>query len=324
MGTQEILKKDEIMDRERLTIVSVNISEEKGTVKKPVAHIDLNEMGIRGDAHAGPWHRQVSLLGEESVKRFSDRADREITFGEFAENITTRGIELADTLPLDRLSSKSVELEITQIGKKCHGSGCAIFNEVGDCVMPKEGIFARVIKGGRLQAGDELSYHPRRFRILVVTLSDRASRGDYEDKSGPAVNHILREHFEARRRRTGIDNIIMPDDELELRELLEKSAGGDYDFIITTGGTGVGKRDITPDVVRPMLDKEIPGIMEMIRVRYGADKPNALLSRGVAGLMGSVFIYTLPGSVRAANEYMSEIVKTMEHLVYMLHGLDAH
>ncbi len=312
------------MDKERLTIVSVNISEEKGTVKKPVAYIDLNETGINGDAHAGPWHRQVSLLGEESVQRFSARADRETTFGEFAENITTRGIELADTLPLDRLSSKSVELEITQIGKKCHGSGCAIFTEVGDCVMPKEGIFARVKKGGRLQAGDELLYDPRRFRFLVVTLSDRASRGDYEDKSGPTVNHILREHFEARRRRIGIDNVIMPDDELELLELLEKSAGGDYDFIITTGGTGVGKRDITPDVVRPMLDKEIPGIMEMIRVRYGADKPNALLSRGVAGLMGSAFIYTLPGSVRAANEYMSEIVKTMEHLVYMLHGLDAH
>lgn len=312
------------MEKERLTIVSVNISEEKGTVKKPVAYIDLNETGINGDAHAGRWHRQISLLGEESVKRFSARADREATFGEFAENITTRGIELADTLPLDRLSSKSVELEITQIGKKCHGSGCAIFNEVGDCVMPKEGIFARVIKGGRLQAGDELSYHPKKFRFLVVTLSDRASRGDYEDKSGPAVNHILREHFEARRRRIDIENVIMPDDEVKLRELLEKTAAGDYDFIITTGGTGVGKRDITPDVVRPMLDKEIPGIMEMIRVRYGADKPNALLSRGVAGLMGSAFIYTLPGSVRAANEYMSEIVKTMEHLVYMLHGLDAH
>jgi molybdopterin adenylyltransferase len=73
-----------------------------------------------------------------------------------------------------------------------------------------------------------------------------------------------------------------------------------------------------------MLDKEIPGIMEMIRVRYGTEKPNALLSRGVAGLMGSSFIYTLPGSVRAVNEYMNEIIKTMEHLVYMLHGLDSH
>jgi molybdopterin adenylyltransferase len=157
-----------------------------------------------------------------------------------------------------------------------------------------------------------------------VTLSDRVSRGDYEDKSGSTVNHILREHFETRRRRIDIENVIMPDDEVKLRELLERTATGDYDFIITTGGTGVGKRDITPDVVRPMLDKEIPGIMEMIRVRYGAGKPNALLSRGVAGLMGSAFIYTLPGSVMAANEYMSEIVKTMEHLVYMLRGLDVH
>jgi molybdopterin adenylyltransferase len=312
------------MDRVDLSVVSVNISEKKGIVKSPVEFIDLDSTGIRGDAHAGNWHRQVSLLGEESIRRFSGRAGREISYGEFAENITTRGLELSDTSVLDRLVSDTVELEITQIGKKCHGSSCAILKEVGDCVMPKEGIFARVVRGGRLKQGDSLEYRPKGFRFLVLTLSDRASRGEYEDKSGPAISRILYEHFDPRKRGIMVENTVIPDDENKLRDILGSSMKGEYDFIITTGSTGVGNRDICPDVVRPMLSKEIPGIMEMIRIKYGADKPNALLSRGVAGLMGSSFIYTLPGSVKAVNEYMGEILKTMEHLACMLHGIDSH
>ncbi len=312
------------MERTDLSIVSVNISEKKGTVKSPVEIIELEETGIRGDAHAGRWHRQVSLLGEESIKRFSSHAGRMPSYGEFAENITTRGLELAGTLPLDRLASGDVELEITQIGKKCHGSTCAIFQEVGDCVMPKEGIFARVIKGGRLKAGDRMEYHPRKFRCLVITLSDRASRGEYQDKSGPAVIRLIEDHFKVRGRGISTKAIVMPDERGRLHEKMEEAREEKYDFVITTGGTGIGRRDITPEVVRPLLDKEIPGIMEMIRLKYGAEKPNALLSRGVAGVMGSSLVYTLPGSVRAVNEYMSEILKTLEHLVYMLHGIDSH
>lgn len=323
MGGEKVLNKH-VMDKVRLKVISVNISDEKGTVKSPVDIIEVDKSGIRGDAHAGDWHRQVSLLGEESVIRFSEQAGRKINYGEFAENITTLGLELVDTSPLDRLVSDDVELEITQIGKKCHGSNCAIFTEVGNCVMPKEGIFARVLRGGRLKSGDILEYRPKTFNFMVVTLSDRASRGDYEDKSGPAVANTLREYFDPRKRNILIENMVIPDDEHQLKNILDKGINDKYDFIITTGGTGVGKRDISPDVVKPLLDKEIPGIMEMIRVKYGSDKPNALLSRSVAGLMGNSFVYTLPGSVRAVNEYMNEIIKTMEHLVYMLHGIDSH
>jgi molybdopterin adenylyltransferase len=307
-----------------IKIVSVNISEKKGTGKAPVEYIDLEKTGITGDAHAGAWHRQVSLLAVESLQRFARIAGREIGYGEFAENITTSGLELAGTNPLDLLVAENAELEITQIGKKCHGSSCAILKEAGDCVMPKEGVFARVIRGGRLRAGDSLVYRPRKFRFLVLTLSDRASSGEYEDRSGPAIRQLLKEHFSKKNRGINIEHHVIPDDEKRLRGILEKSLMDDFDFIITTGGTGIGSRDITPDVVRPMLDKEIPGIMEMIRVKYGGEKPRALLSRGVAGLAGSAFIYTLPGSVRAVNEYMQEILKTMEHLAYMLYGLDNH
>lgn len=308
----------------QLKIISVNISKEKGTVKTPVDEVTLNHRGVMDDAHAGAWHRQVSLLGKESIDRFSHQAGRPMAFGEFAENLTTEGVELVETSPLDRFSGEHVELEVTQIGKSCHGSACAIYREVGNCVMPKEGIFARVIRQGSVKPGDILTYKPRIFRIHVVTLSDRASKGVYTDRSGPRIIELLEEHFAARPRKLEITHDIIQDDASSLSVLIEKTTYDEMDVIITTGGTGIGPRDITVETVKPMLDKEIPGIMEMIRVKYGQEKPNALLSRGVAGLIGGSLIYTLPGSVKAVNEYMHEILKTLEHLIYMRHGLDVH
>lgn len=139
----------------KFEIVSVNISEQKGTIKKPVSNIELNNTGIVNDAHAGDWHRQVSLLAEESVRRFEKSLGRPIEYGEFAENITTKGIVLHETKPGDQLVIGETLLEVTQIGKKCHGDNCQIFQQVGKCVMPKEGIFAKVIKGGLIKAGDK-------------------------------------------------------------------------------------------------------------------------------------------------------------------------
>ncbi len=141
-----------------ITVVSVNISEEKGVIKKPVDKIVLNDKGVENDAHAGDWHRQVSLLAKESIDKFEEVLGRKLEFGEFAENITTEGITLYTMKPGDLLKIADVELEVTQIGKKCHGEGCAIFSQVGKCVMPKEGIFAKVLKTGTIKPGDEISY----------------------------------------------------------------------------------------------------------------------------------------------------------------------
>ncbi len=306
-----------------IKILSVNTSEKKGIVKTPVAKIELSEVGIKNDAHAGPWHRQISLLGKESFDKFSIEAKREILFGEFAENITTEGVILYKTSPLDIFKNKELELMVTQIGKKCHGDSCAIFREVGNCVMPKEGIFAKVIRGGEMKAGDVLEYHPKIYKVKVITLSDRASRGEYEDLSGPEVAKIVQTYFEKANKLVTTEVVVIPDDEEQLKQICMMDKNH-YDVIITTGGTGIGPRDITPDVIRPLLDKEIPGIMEIIRVRYGMEKPNASLSRSIAGVMGSTLVYTLPGSVKAVREYMDEILKTLEHLVYMQYGLDAH
>ncbi|MEA3443213.1 MAG: MOSC domain-containing protein [Bacteroidota bacterium] len=150
--------------KENINILSVNISEKKGTVKRPVERILVNNKGVINDAHAGDWHRQVSLLGKESFERFSKTSGRTVVFGEFAENITTEGIELFHSTPGDRFLIGNVELEVTQIGKKCHGTGCAIFAEVGNCVMPKEGIFCKVIQSGEINKGDTMIYVPMEKR----------------------------------------------------------------------------------------------------------------------------------------------------------------
>jgi len=307
-----------------IKVLSVNISENKGTIKHPVDFIELDELGVKQDAHAGKWHRQVSLLAKESVDKFSSTAGREIRFGEFAENITTDGIILYETHPFDRFLIGEAELEVTQIGKKCHGDNCAIYREVGNCVMPKEGIFCRVLSPGKIKAGDKITFIPRIYKLMVITLSDRASQGIYEDKSGPVVITLMEDFFSKLNWQSQVSHHIIPDDEKSLLNLLKEAIAGKFDVVITTGGTGIGPRDITPEVVRSVIEKEIPGIMEMIRMKYGMEKPNALLSRSVAGVAGQTLIYALPGSVKAVNEYMAEISRSVKHALYMLHGLDAH
>jgi MOSC domain-containing protein YiiM len=136
-------------------IISLNVSETVGNKKQPVDVVSLKpKHGIIGDAHARDWHRQVSLLAMESINKMSDKLPNLVP-GSFAENITTEGIILKD-LPIGtRLISGTVELEITQIGKKCH-SKCNIYKEAGGCIMPDEGVFAKVITGGQLSTGAEL------------------------------------------------------------------------------------------------------------------------------------------------------------------------
>jgi molybdenum cofactor synthesis domain-containing protein len=299
----------------------VNVSRETGTPKTPVPGAVVGPLGIEGDAHAGDGHRQVSLLAEEDIASFSARLGRPIRPGEFAENLTLRGVPLGPVAVLDRIRCGAVELEITQIGKACHGEGCAIFRQVGECVMPREGLFARVIRGGPVRPGDPVEVETRPFRIEVITLSDRASRGVYPDRSGPRIREHLERFFAERRWHPAIESRLLPDDAEALSEALVRARKGGVDVVLTTGGTGVGPRDVTPDVVRALGCREIPGIMEAIRLRYGQDNPHALLSRGVAGVLGGTLVYTLPGSVKAVDEYMAEVLRTLEHLVRMLHGI---
>ncbi len=164
---------------------------------------------------------------------------------------------------------------------------------------------------------------PEKLNILIITLSDRAYRGEYKDLSGPRVKEILTAYFKDQQQLYNIELKLIPDDAAILKDILINAKNA-YNLIITTGGTGIGPRDITVETVKPLLTKEIQGIMEYIRVKYGSQKPNALLSRGVAGIIGKSLIYTIPGSVRAADEYMVEILKTLNHTILMQYGVDIH
>ena len=136
------------------TVVAVCISDVKGVIKKPVpeVYVKINH-GIEGDAHAGEWHRQVSLLADESVDKLRDRIPA-LSAGVFAENILTSGLCLFELPVGTKLRAGEALMEVTQIGKECHNSGCAIKQQTGDCVMPREGIFAAVLEEGMIRPGD--------------------------------------------------------------------------------------------------------------------------------------------------------------------------
>ena len=138
-------------------VLAVNISETKGVVKRPMekGYFEVNN-GLVGDAHAGDWHRQVSLLGQESFDKMNrENLKNELCAGVFAENLTTEGIILYELPVGTKLKIGETEMEVTQIGKECH-TGCAIRQLVGDCVMPREGIFTKVLKAGWIKPGDEI------------------------------------------------------------------------------------------------------------------------------------------------------------------------
>jgi MOSC domain-containing protein YiiM len=149
-------------------VVAINRSDRKGTIKQPIPEgLFIVDFGLEGDAHAGNWHRQVSLLGLESIRKMEMLGIEGLCTGKFAENITTEGIVLFEIPVGTRFTIGPCLMEVTQIGKECH-KHCAIYHQVGDCVMPTEGIFARVLTGGIIRPGD------------VVTLSEKTDSANDE------------------------------------------------------------------------------------------------------------------------------------------------
>ncbi|HOG44289.1 MAG TPA: molybdopterin-binding protein [bacterium] len=302
-------------------IDSINISVAKGTEKTEIPSCIVTMKGIEGDAHAGLWHRQISVLDKSSIDNFSNEKDIELSPGAFGENLVIDGIDLKKVSVLDRFITGEVELEVTQIGKKCHGDACSIFRRTGECIMPKVGLFTRVIKEGSINKGQSVELVERKLKFHIITLSDRAFSGEYPDESGPMIEKMVQEHFSNLRWHLQIEKSIIPDEPELLKTMLIKDREDQVDFVITTGGTGIGPRDITPEVVVSLADMTIPGIMDHIRLVYGKDHPSALISRSVAAVMGKTIVFTLPGSVKAVREYTQELQKNFEHLILMLHGI---
>ncbi len=157
-------------------------------------------------------------------------------------------------------------------------------------------------------------------KIKIITLSDRAYMGVYKDKSGPLILERLLEHYALSKRKPEISIEVIPDDKNLLLKALKNAESEGADAVFTTGGTGIGPRDITPEAVTSFADKLLPGIMDHIRIKYGSVNPNALLSRSVAAIKQKMVIYCLPGSTKAVEEYMNEILLTIDHLFKMLYG----
>ncbi len=149
-------------------ILAICISEKKGTQKKPIESARLvEEWGIEGDAHVGKWHRQVSMLSFEKIEAFREKG-ADVDFGAFGENLVVEGFDLSKVPVGTKFQIGEAILELTQIGKECH-SHCAIYKVMGDCIMPREGVFTRVLKGGEIKAGDEITMLPlEKDRPFVV------------------------------------------------------------------------------------------------------------------------------------------------------------
>jgi len=302
-------------------VLAICISEKKGTQKHQVDEAVLKEdWGIEGDAHAGNWHRQVSLLAFEKIEDFRSKGG-DVDFGAFGENIVVEGFDLR-TIPVDTVFHiGECVLRLTQIGKECHDH-CAIYNKVGDCIMPREGVFTEVLKGGTIHVGDEVSIEPladdRLFTAAIITLSDRAYKKEYEDRSGPVIREILEE-----KGYRVIEQILLPDEKKMLKQQLIRLADQrQVNVIFTTGGTGFSRRDITPEATTEVCDRMAPGIAEAMRAGSMQITPKAMLSRQVSGIRKGTLIVNLPGSPKACREDLDIILSPLAHGLGILRGSD--
>lgn len=300
-------------------IEAICISTARGTQKRPVGSAEfVADWGIRGDAHGGHWHRQVSLLSADRIDAFRARG-AQVENGAFGENLVVRGFDFS-TFPVGTLfKSGDVLLELTQIGKECH-QHCAIYQAVGDCIMPREGVFARVIRGGIARTGDELVLAERRerrpYQAAVITLSDKGSQGKRQDTSGPAIVARLKDSgYDV------VETLLLPDEAAALRQQLCRLADQrQVDLIVTTGGTGFSPRDITPEATMAVADRIAPGIAEAMRAASLRITPRAMLSRAVSVIRKGTLIINLPGSEKACQECMDVFLDTIPHGLDLLRG----
>ena len=300
-------------------VMAVCTSDRKGLQKHDVntAHF-TKEWGIDGDAHAGKWHRQVSLLSADKIEAFNARGAN-VIHGAFGENLVVEGFDFRAFPVGTLLRCNDVLLEITQIGKECH-THCETYKKMGECIMPHEGVFARVLEQGTISVGDEMVIAEREGRFpwqaAVITLSDKGAAGERKDESGPAIAKRLREAgYEV------VEEVLIPDDERVLKQQLMRLCDQrQLDLILTTGGTGCSPRDITPEATLAVADKNVTGIAEAMRAASMRITPHAMISRAASVIRGKTLIINLPGSPRACMENMDVFMDAIPHAMGLLRG----
>ncbi|GLB28798.1 hypothetical protein LAD12857_07210 [Lacrimispora amygdalina] len=304
-------------------IIAVCISEKKGTQKKNVHMAEfVKEYGIKGDAHAGKWHRQVSLLSNDKIEAFKNRG-AEVAEGAFGENLIVEGIDFRSLPVGTRFQCNDVLLELTQIGKECH-TGCEIYHKMGDCIMPREGVFARVLSGGIIREGDDMAVleaasvktETDKLRVAVITSSDSGFAGEREDISGPVICRIVKEYgYEV------VHQTILPDDMTMLCDEMKYICDNHTaDLILTTGGTGFSQRDCMPEATQKVVERMVPGIPEAMRAYSMQMTKRSMLSRAACGIRKSTLILNLPGSPKAVEECLTYVITELEHGLKILIG----
>ena len=296
-------------------IKAICISEEKGTLKKNIDECKLIEnFGLENDAHAGS-DRQMSLLSYEVEKAFFEKNNLDLEAGVFGENLLVSGFGFKKMAIGTTLKSGDVVLEIMQIGKECH-TGCNIKEKTGDCIMPREGVFAKVVSGGNLKVGDEMTIVKKPYTASVITASDRCFDGINEDKSGPLLCELLKEN--------GYEilsyNLLNDDEEMVYNKLVEITDKEKPNIIFTTGGTGFSIRDNVPEATLRAGDKNVPGISQAIRDYSLKITDRAMLSRAESVIRNRTIIINLPGSPKAVKECVEYIVGTLAHGIDILKG----
>ncbi len=275
--------------------------------------------GISGDVHAGNWHRQVSLLAEEDIDYMRSKG-LELEPGAFGENIVTEGLDLLDLQVGRRFYvGEHAVLQITQHGKHCPAP-CVIFYKTGECIMPNKGVFARVLRSGTVKSGDELRTADEldEVRFAVLTLSDKGASGQREDTSGPLVVDMLSSAIKG----SLVVQEILPDDRESIEDRLKDLADEQIcDLIVTTGGTGLSPRDVTPDATLAVVDRLIPGMAEAMRLEGLEHTPHAMLSRAVCGQRGQTIIVNLSGSPKAVEEQLSVLLPALPHALQTATGI---
>lgn len=293
------------------------VSKKRGTKKVEVAEAMLVEnYGIEGDAHAGNWHRQVSLLSLEKIEAFREKG-AQVSFGDFGENLIIDGFDFR-SLPVGTIFTiGDAVLKMTQIGKECH-THCQIYQTMGECIMPREGVFAVVLKGGQIRNGDTVEMVPvpsdAPLTAAVITLSDKGSKGEREDKSGPVIVKMLEEAgYEI------IESNILPDEQKLLEnELIRLSDQRQVNLILTTGGTGFSERDRTPEATMTVATRLAPGIAEAIRAGSMKITKRAMLSRETSVIRNKTLIVNLPGSPKAVAESLELVIDQLDHGIKIL------
>ena len=301
------------------TVKAICVSEKRGRKKKEIQEATfVEDFGIEQDAHAGNWHRQVSLLSDEKIEAFRSKG-AEVVYGDFGENVIIDGFDFRSLPVGTRFHCNDIILEMTQIGKECH-SHCQIYHTMGDCIMPREGVFAKVVKGGTMHVGDTVTMEEvkkdRPFQAAVITLSDSGVRGERVDESGPCIVEILKENgYEV------VETVLIADEQKVLERHLKRLADmRQVDLVLTTGGTGFSPRDTTPEGTLAVADRLAPGIAEAMRAYSMTITKRAMLSRAQSVIRKNTLIVNLPGSKKAVKESLEYIITELGHGLDVLRG----